>query len=304
MRKPLLNIVKYIVVIAGVLLCSGFTTMPNDNLVLVFDSTGTPPEIAKRFRVIEYIRASGSGQFSADELPNILNTIPVPKSDVWIVDLRQEAHGFIDGLPIAWVSDQNAANAGKTPTQIKSEENKLLQELRKQKTVMVYELKKQDEGRVAVGQATPMIPESVESEQHLVTSLGARYMRIYVQDHNKPDDLAVDQFVAFVRNKVQPSSWLHFHCRGGGGRSSTFLAMYDIIQNAQTDSFNAIMRRQEKSENSKLNKLLHADKAWKNDSAQERFEFLREFYAYVQDDTGYLTRSWSAWRKLNDEHDE
>ena len=267
----------------------------NTNSILVFDRLESEAKIAKKYRVIKDLRVSGSGQFSADELYKLLVAIPAPKNHIWIIDLRQESHGFIDGIPISWYKNQNTGNINKTASQIKKEEEKLLTDLSKQKSVAVYTLRKLDDGNVMVDKPTTMIPELVESEEQLVTSLGAHYKRLYVLDHNKPDDQEVDNFIDFIR-KVKAQDWLHFHCRGGKGRSSTFIAMYDIILNSQKSTFVQIMQRQAKLGNIKLNELpTSKNKLWKSAAAKERYEFLKRFYIYVIDPAGYATHSWAAW---------
>jgi hypothetical protein len=269
-------------------------------LLLVFDVTQAEAQVAKKFRICEDLHASASGQFSVDELPKILRAIPAARrQDIWIIDLRQESHGFIDGLPVSWVTDRNSANIHKTAAQIASAEKKLLQDLTAHKTVTVYTLKKLEGGKITSETPTTMIPESVETEQHLVTSFDAQYMRIYALDHNKPSDEEVDNFVHFIKHKVKPRHWLHFHCRGGGGRSSTFIAMYDMIRNAREITFTEIIQRQAKIGNIKLDGVpTTINKLWKTGGAQERYVFLRKFYAYVQDPQGYKMRSWSAWQEL------
>ncbi|HSX19833.1 MAG TPA: protein tyrosine phosphatase [Gammaproteobacteria bacterium] len=268
-------------------------------LFLVFDRADTEAKIAKKYRSCPDLRASASGQFSADELANILRVIPAERQDIWILDLRQESHGFIDGLPVSWVTDRNIANLGKNALQIEQTEKKLLQDVAQQKTVTVYALKKLAGGKVAAEEPMVLVPESVETEQQLVAAFNAKYARIYALDHNKPDDVEVDNFINFVKNKVKTNDWLHFHCRGGGGRSSTFIAMYDMLRNAQDITFIEIMQRQAQMGNIKLSEMpTTLNKIWKADAAQERYAFLCKFYAYVLDPEGFQTQNWSAWQKL------
>ncbi len=264
---------------------------------LVFDSTVTETQTAKQYRVATDLRASASGQFSGDELCNLLTAIPAIKSQIWIIDLRQESHGFIDGIPVSWYLAKNGGNINKSSTQIQKEETKLLFELSKQKSVAVYKIIKLGGGKVSFGPATTMIPELVETEQQLVTSHGANYKRIYVLDHNKPDDREVDQFINFIR-KVKPQDWLHFHCRGGKGRSSTFIVMYDIIRNGHNSSLDKIIQRQVKLGNIQLDKLpIGHDKQWKSAASKQRYEFLQKFYKYVLDSNGYRKGTWSSWNQ-------
>lgn len=266
---------------------------------LVFDTIAAEAQIAKQYRVVSDLRASASGQFSGDELYKLLAAIPANKSQIWILDLRQESHGFIDGIPVSWYKSQNTVNINKTAVRIQKEEIKLLFDLSKQKAVTVYHLNKLGGGKVLVGRPTTMIPELVETEQQLVTSHGANYKRIYVLDHNKPDDQEVDQFLKMVR-KIKATDWLHFHCRGGKGRSSTFIAMYDMILNAPNFTYKQIIARQDKFGSIKLDSIpVREEKLWKVASVEERNEFMQRFYAYVVDPDGYRVRSWSAWNATN-----
>jgi hypothetical protein len=49
-----------------------------------------------------------------------------------------------------------------------------------------------------------------------------------VTDHCAPSHEALSKLMSFVSG-VRPNDWVHFHCHGGDGRTSTFLALYDII---------------------------------------------------------------------------
>lgn len=294
--RKFLSISTVIVLTVTFLSSAGAAVM--GSATLVFDSITAEAKIAKQYREVADLRASASGQFSADELYKLLAAIPANKSQIWIIDLRQESHGFIDGIPVSWYVDQNTVNINKSPAQIQKEETKLLFNLSKQKTITVYTLNKLGGGKASLGPAVTMIPELVETEQQLVTSHGANYKRIYVLDHNKPDDQEVDQFISFIR-KVKPQDWLHFHCRGGKGRSSTFIAMYDMIRNAPKFTYKQILNRQNKFGSIKLDVIpTREDKLWKADAAVERNEFLQKFYCYVKDPNGYQVRSWGSWLAL------
>jgi len=272
----------------------------NPEAFLVFDRwqpESAETQIAKRYRALDWLHASASAQFSADDLHRILRAITVPRQNIWVVDLRQESHGFIDGIPISWNGKKNAANVGKTAEQIQRLENSLLEELRQKKTVTVYTLEKLPDGDFIAVRPEVLIPEQIESEQQLVTSLGANYKRLYVLDHNKPDNTTVDDFVYFIKNKVKDHDWLHFHCRGGRGRSSTFIAMYDMVRNATTTSFAKIMQRQAKAGNINLSVAPNSiESEWKFADFQIRADFLKEFYEYVLDPNGYKSTTWTKWK--------
>lgn len=54
-----------------------------------------------------------------------------------------------------------------------------------------------------------------------------KYVRIPVTDHCAPSSAAINVFRALA-GEVTSNDWVHFHCHGGDGRTTTFLAMYDM----------------------------------------------------------------------------
>src|SRR5262249_54463029 len=92
---------------------------------VIFNAHGGPHKL----RLMEETGSSASGQFSAEELPVLLKSIPVPTRNVWIIDLRQESHGFVDGIPVSWYMVQNRGNAERSGEQIVLNERRLLEKL-------------------------------------------------------------------------------------------------------------------------------------------------------------------------------
>ena len=74
---------------------------------------------------LENLNISGSQQFSKMNLPLLLKAIDtnLPIIDF---DLRQESHGFINGIPISFENEHNNANKGLSNEQVlKKEKNQL-----------------------------------------------------------------------------------------------------------------------------------------------------------------------------------
>ena len=69
------------------------------------------------------------------------------------------------------------------------------------------------------------------------------YIRIPVTDGNLPNDNMVNYFIDFVKKQPE-NTWLHFHCKAGAGRTTTFMIMYDIIKNHNYVDLNDIITRQ------------------------------------------------------------
>jgi len=55
-----------------------------------------------------------------------------------------------------------------------------------------------------------------------------RYIRIPVTDHCRPSEEAVNRFVDLCKG-LKPGDWVHCHCHGGDGRTTSFLALFDMV---------------------------------------------------------------------------
>src|SRR6266404_2064390 len=73
------------------------------------------------------LRASGSGEFTADGLKFLLTRTRGP---VTVFDLRQETHLFVNGLPISWFATNDWANVGRTHAAIEADEAARVQSLK------------------------------------------------------------------------------------------------------------------------------------------------------------------------------
>lgn len=303
-----INILMYValllllLVIPVVVIARG---MAGDESRMVFDHPGVAGGVAqagdggltlRRFRVMESNSSSASGQFSGEEFVQLLQVIPSEPDGVWIVDLRQESHGFIDGIPISWYAAQNRGNAGRLRAEIAEHESKLLDAVTRGVEATVYTVKKLDAGDIEAEYPVQLLARRVMSEEQLVTGAGAHYKRFFVLDHTHPTDEEVDHFVVFVGKELPAKAWVHFHCRGGKGRSSTFMAMYYILQNAKEESFTEIMQRQLELGNIRLDVVpTGVAKSWKVGLSRDRYVFLQRFYEYARAEDGYGVQAWSAW---------
>lgn len=227
------------------------------------------------------LNASASGQFSELGLREMLKVLP--NKNVIIVDLRQESHGFLNGNGISWCGYRNWANRGKTIGEIESDEMSRLNDVARKKTVVVMTKTPRESFNINV--------QDTFTEQALAKAYGLEYVRLPVTDHLHPERHEVDQFIMFL-NGLSSDKWLHFHCSGGKGRSSTFFLMYDMYRNAKEISFEDIMQRQIVIGGKDLTALESND--WKYCYASKRLEFLKQFYRYCRDGNP-KNQLWSEW---------
>lgn len=245
---------------------------------------------------LDNLPISGSAQFSEKSLALILKTLKNP-TNLSIVDLRQESHGFLDGMAISWYLPRNWINIGQSLQKIELLENNLLKNLSNQNHVTIHKIVKKD----AEGHQTPETTHTtvkvqfVLSEKQLVEQFGINYLRIPIADHTRPTDEIVDQFIQFVRGLPQ-NHWLHFHCSAGVGRTTTFMIMYDMMKNAKTVKFDDIINRQWLIGGANMRKTT-LKYTWKTPYAEERVKFLQHFYDYCKDNQDDFKQSWSSFIK-------
>lgn len=148
-------------------------------------------------------------------------------------------------------------------------------------------------------------PGSAKCTPEQEQTAGARleYKRFHILDHHRPADKEVDKFIVFIRGLgAKNDTWLHFHCKGGKGRTTTFMTMYDMLANARNVGFDDIIFRQHLLNGSDLTKIPGGLKgAWKKEAAEDRFIFLWYFYQYAKDPSGFRNgASWQDWLKANE----
>lgn len=143
------------------------------------------------------LNISGSGTFSEKGLALIKGKIG--SNSIIDVDLRQESHGFVNGMSISWDGKNNSANKGLTKEQVIKDEKSKLNEISEKNYVFF------DKSSIAKPGKDNTItevknPEKVQTEEELAKSLGIGYLRISVTDHLTPLDDQVDLFVQSTKN--------------------------------------------------------------------------------------------------------
>lgn len=240
------------------------------------------------------LHIAGGAQFSRLALFKILERLQL--KHLTIIDLRQESHGFLNGNAISWYAPADAANAGLSDSQIERVQQQLLNALGRQEFAKVnLILDKTDSGRINQTKLIEFSVHSVSSEEELANELHLGYYRVYVQDYHAPTPKQVDRFIQIVK-QLPPEQWIYFHCRAGIGRTTTFMAMYDMMRNAKKVSLADILARQTGIGGKDLTELPDQH-AYKFQSASERLDFLKKFYQYAHDNHDHFDTSWSRWNK-------
>ena len=302
MRKDLKRVVSFLLMLVLSVSSSFFPGMSIEvqaldekkEVNLVVDLVGNVDSLPKNFRKttdlsaikdmkdlnltgLDKLNISGSSQFSVKNLPMLIDAIGT-KLPITVIDLRQESHGFINEYAVSWADEKNNANVGLTREQVLMDEIEKLKSIKLNEPVTFYNHPK-----------LTVIPTKVQNEKYLVSTKGLSYRRVTVRDGGIPTDDMVDFFVDVVK-ALPKNSWLHFHCKQGIGRTTTFMVMYDMMKNYKSVSAEDIIKRQLALANFK-------ESTTESFYNKERMDFLNKFYEYCKANGDKFEVKWSQWKK-------
>ena len=215
--------------------------------------------------------------------------------DLYDIDLRKESHGIVNGMVVSWFGERDDSNRGLTEKQVLTDEKNRLKKIKDAgyaKFAVLPNGKSVD--LTEVNNIT-----TVQTEEELAESLGIGYIRIQVSDHYQPEAEQIDQFIKFTKG-LPEKAWLHFHCRGGAGRTTTFMCMYDMMKNAKKVSFDDIVKRQSiiGGEN-----LLEGNDEDKANPGNTRADALRKFYDYCHNNNDNFETTYSQYESSKAQND-
>ncbi|MDV4151462.1 phosphatase [Clostridium sp. AL.422] len=232
-------------------------------------------KLPPRFRIIEDLNISGTAQFRPSQIDNIKVAINDPK--ITIIDLRQESHGFFDDSPIRYYSFYQIINNNLNSSETENSEEVVLSELPLNENIPIFKV---------TGEYLESIKASIILNEHTLcnnNSLG--YKRFAVKDNSIPTPETVDDFISFIKN-IDDDIHLLFHCDAGDGRTTMFMAMYQMMKNERNLSLSTILNDQ-----ITVGGIVLTDNT-------ARATFLEYFYNYTLENknTNFET-NYSSWLK-------
>ncbi len=251
------------------------------------------------------LRISGSSQFSERGFHYIreqLQARGVDDQTITFVDLREEPHCFLSGMPVSWYNSRDRVNFGKNMFEVEEAEIALLKDLREMKDKYVARAIDRSDGEIVSAEFKRFSitsPAEIYSEKYLVkTKHNMGYIRIPITDHMRPEDIDADAFRIFYDS--QPTGvWNHFHCAGGKGRTTTLMILYDMMANHNNKniSLEDYVVRHYLLGGSNL--FEPPGEEWKAEDAKVRADFIRIYYQYINE-TGDSDRIYfRTWLKEN-----
>ncbi len=186
-------------------------------------------------------RASGSRQLDKPRLKSTLEEVAklvAPGGRIYLVDLREESHLFFDDSAVSWYADKDFANVGQPLAWIHADELAQIEKIKKVPTTRVFSIAKDDQHRVTPTGSAEVTVGSGETEEQFAAGLrvgrAVEYVRLPVTDHCTPRGETLVRFIDLIQRIVCDRDWVHFHCRGGSGRTAMFLALYDMLSWARS----------------------------------------------------------------------
>lgn len=233
---------------------------------------------------LDTLNISGSQQFSSSNFSMILKNVStnLPFIDF---DLRAESHGFINYYPVSYKgSIHNDLNKGLSPKQIEKKQETLLNSI-----ILNSDREIQSFGN-KIEQLTPVC---VQDEKEIVTKSKEEYRRIFAIDQTLPSLENIDAFLDIIKD-IKNDSWIHFHCKEGIGRTTTFMIFYDMLKNYDKATSSEITARQlalaDFKEGTRNYSLL---------TSERRINLYNAFYGYCKDNKGSIKKSFSRYVKKN-----
>lgn len=261
------------------------------------------PSANQEFDIIGFnqLQVSGSGQYSLAELKELISHIHrrhgIPYNKIYILDFREEPHAFINNAAVSWFYGPLNVQQNKSSNDVIESEHIRVEQVKAFSKVFIHTVGKSDNGMPILKKVDIYPVDKVMSESKAVESLGANYVRLPVTDHFRPEERDVDDFVEFVK-RLPKGAHLHFKCRGGKGRTTTFMTLFDIIQNP-TVALDQILARQKAIGGTNLASLksVSVAKEWKQRLFSDRINLIRVFYHYRHAKDGWEQMTFSDWVK-------
>lgn len=260
------------------------------------------PSIHINMTGLDLMKASGSSQYSEVALALLMKKLASQTRHVAICDLRHDDHLFVDGKNVSGFQTKGALLSARTPEDIIQSVNALRDSLRTKKGIKVRAIDtKYPKDNYDKRFSLRTTPHTVETPQDLVTRLGGDYLLIGSKRFADVADDDLDRVLEYVKTMPE-DTWIHFHCRKGKSRTTFFMALYDLLRNADKVSMEDVVRRQHLIGGINLFDVTPKDPTWPQEKLAKRgwIITLARFHTFAQK---YIQAkaneqplpTWKAW---------
>ena len=133
---------------------------------------------------------------------------------------------------------------------------------------------------------------SFKSEKEIIKTITSedvifKYIRLPSIDHQPISSHTIIDLVYFVQNQFNPETdWLHIHCHGGKGRSTSISLIFDMLQRFENSTLNKIsfegLIKFQKDSGGKNLTPKDIISAWKKDNVEMRYNSLENVYSLLK----------------------
>ncbi len=295
---PTINSIDETDVLPGVFRMSKVITLPQD-ANLNYEGLGD-------------LKLSGSAQFSERGLDALIKRID--SKHITLLNVRQEDGGFVEPMegkgatafslimPMPWWTGEDP-RGNRTVEEIEISEDQLMADIMQQPIFSIYGTSDtyapSDSHKVLY--RINIAVKRAFTEKQLAEEKGLGYYRIPDRKFGNMEDEHVDMFVNFVKG-LPADEWVHVHCKKGQSRTTLFMAMYDMMRNADRVSAAKIIKRQGPLGLGGADLYGLPEKtAWDHSFKRGWKQFLYHFHAYVKaNKSTNFAKTWTQWsREVN-----
>ncbi len=211
------------------------------------------------------IKASGG---NLPRLPYVTWKLNHIKDKKIILDLKSEFHGYVHGIPTTFLGYNRPTPA--------------LRHIPR---------------RFILTGSTDIRKDLVTPESIEVKKYGYGYKSIDIGSKFIAPDHQIDAIVDFFDN-LPKDMWVHIHCTNGAGRTSTALAMLDMLKNAPHVSLNDIVKRQHLLGSVDLfDTVVWKGGTYTKAELENRKKFIEKFYEFASQRKAGGIQKWSFWNQ-------
>ena len=248
---------------------------------------------------LDHLYLSGSSRLSDKDMQVVLPWLKEHAGDmpIYILDLRQETHGYVNGNHVSWYGYINWSNIGRRREDILREEDSIFHSLKGQR-IVVGNISGSNNYVMTNAQNLLVDVDSAWTEKEMVERYGLNYLRLVALDHVFPCDYVIDQFLDIYRS-LPERAWVHMHCQAGRGRTTLWMSFFDMLRNPDLPMKDILYRQTQLGGTSLFYQGKRpGEQKWRVSLFTETSYLVPLLYAYVQDNkqNGYSV-PWSEWKR-------
>lgn len=142
--------------------------------------------------------------------------------------------------------------------------------------------------------------EKYNTEQEGLENIGVHYTNFELERKDFAVNWGfVDQAVD-IFEKIPENTWVHFHCAGGRGRTTSMAMLYDIFRNGKTTPLSDVFRHHYcLGGEDILDTEVRPFGTWSKENLEGRKALIVTFHEYINAPDGYPHKKWTQWLQDN-----